>query len=44
MSDTPTVPMSAIKNVDERLLEKLNSLEESGGKKPVEDDVSDRVL
>ena len=41
MSETPTAPMAAIKNVDERLLEKLNLLEESEGKKPVEDVVSD---
>ena len=33
--------MSAIKKVDERLLEKLSLLEENGGKKPVEDIVTD---
>ena len=41
MSETPTAPMSAIKNVDERLLEKLSLLEENSGKKPVEDVVTD---
>ena len=33
--------MSAIKEVDERLLEKLSLLEESSGKKKVEDIVTD---
>lgn len=41
VSETPSAPMSAIKKVDERLLEKLSLLEENGGKKPVEDIVTD---
>jgi len=41
VSETPTAPMTAIKKVDERLLEKLSLLEKNNGKKKVEDIVTD---
>jgi len=41
VSETPTAPMTAIKNIDERLLEKLSLLETSSGKKKAEDIVTD---
>ena len=40
VSEAPTTPMKAIKNVDERLLEKLSLLEKGSNKKDMEDYVS----
>ena len=41
MSETPTTPIKAIENVDERLLEKLNMLEKSGDKQRMKDYVTE---
>lgn len=41
VSESPTTPIKAIKEVDERLLEKLSLLEESSDKKKMEAYVSD---
>lgn len=41
MSETPTTPIKAIEEVDERLLEKLSLLEESGSKSNMDAFVSD---
>ena len=41
MSETPTTPLKTIENVDERLLEKLALLEQSGDKQKMKDYVSD---
>ena len=41
MSETPTTPIKAIEKVDERLLEKLSLLEESGSKQNMDAFVTD---